>query len=334
MFYNKNNKIIGMICLFVIFVTYTSKLLAEDRENDNKIVIIGGGHIGLMEAYSAFERAKRNGQDIRVTIFEKNSYAEQTTAANIWNSHTPDEIVSVVPRGLDMEEALKSRFDQPGGIRIDDVEGINNSECTKRFIEQVKIYGKNEAGHEIRTQSLLGLGKAGMLLWKQFYENADEPLKAILQESNFNPCCEINKHEKPALHKGYRVDLIYGINDAVNRAKSMTQTYQGLGYENCKILSPDDVVQRDPFLAHFCDMHSVGQRAQREWKNDTSAIWRPGGCLDTQTFLPKLIDYLKTAMGTYRGKNGQQKNRFQIKFDKKVMGVVYSKETDDQIRTG
>ena len=123
--------------------------------------------LGLIEALLTHLRAKEKGQTVRVTIYEKNASTSQTTAANIWNSHTPDEIVSVVPRGKEVEEKLKIKFSDPGGIRVDDVAGVNDSECTKRFIEQVEIYGQNESGHKKRTDALLALGKAGMLLWKE-----------------------------------------------------------------------------------------------------------------------------------------------------------------------
>lgn len=40
---------------------------------ETKLTIIGGGIIGLMEAYYAYLKAKSNGQPIRITIFEENS---------------------------------------------------------------------------------------------------------------------------------------------------------------------------------------------------------------------------------------------------------------------
>ncbi len=230
--------------------------------------------------------------------------------------------MSVVPRGKEVEEKLKIKFSDPGGIRVDDVAGVNDSECTKRFIEQVEIYGQNESGHKKRTDALLALGKAGMLLWKQLYASADDELKAILKESNFNPCSEFESGAKPELHKGYRVDLIYDVPNAKDRALSMRDSYQKLGYINCKILSPDEVVACDPSLRQFCDSHSIGEPGKREWKQDAVALWRPGGCLDTQTFLPKLEAYLKKSMG----------DRFQLKFNQKVTEVIYGDQEAGQIK--
>lgn len=300
-------------------------------EEDRKTIIIGGGHLGLIEAYSEYQTARKNNQQIRIKIFEKNSSIEETTAANIWNSHTLDEIVSVVPRGDELRQKLKIPFNQPGGIRVEDIQGVNDSVCTQRFIDEVMRYAEDEEGHRDRTEALLSLGRAGMALWKQFYESADPELQAIFRESNFNPCCELKEGEEPELHRGYRIDLIYDVPHASERATTMKSTYKELGYTHCQILSPDEVEERDPSLAQFCAMHSVGEKGKRQWKEDSVALWRPGGCLDTQAFLPKLAEYLKRTMGTYVSKNGKTKDRFQLKFNKKVTGVTYGEQGDGRV---
>lgn len=299
-----------------------SKVPPTANAGETETIIVGGGHLGLIEALLIHLRAKEKGQTVRIIIYEKNASTSETTAANIWNSHTPDEIVSVVPRGKELEEKLQIKFSEPGGIRVEDVSDVNDSDCTKRFIEQVKIYGQNEEGHKKRTDALLALGKAGMLLWKQLFVAADAELKAILEESNFNPCSEFGSGSKPELHKGYRVDLIYDVPNAGERAISMQDSYQKLGYINCRILSPDEVVACDPSLRQFCDSHSTGKPGERQWKQDAVALWRPGGCLDTQTFLPKLVAYLKKSMG----------DRFQLKFNKKVTEVIYGNQEAGQVK--
>lgn len=195
---------------------------------------------------------------------------------------------------------------------VSDVSGANDSENAKRFIEQVVIDGRNTLADEKRTAALLQLGRAGMALWKELFENADSELKAILKESNFNPCCENDGACRSQLYNGYRIDLIYDIPNAKEHAESMMQRYATLGYKMCQMLSPDEVVARDKSLAQFCSMHSVGELGQRQWRNDSVALWRPGGCLDTQKFLPKLVDYLTKNMA----------NRFKLKFKKQVTGVI------------
>ncbi len=311
MFFRKKNKIINsVISLMIIFV------FSANSSEARKLIIIGGGHVGLIEACLAYLRAHKNGQELQIEIFEKNQKIEETTAANIWNSHTPDEIVSVVPRGQELRQKLKISFDQPGGIRVNDVPGVNDSECARHFVDEVIRYGQDVKGNETRTGVLLRLGKAGMALWKQLYETADDELRAIFEESNFNPCCELAGKEEKKLHQGYRIDLIYGVPQAVNRAKDMMSSYQKLGYKNCQILSPDEVVARDPSLAQFCIQHAVGEPGKRQWKEDSIALWRPGGCLDTQKFLPLLVGYLKKTMGA----------DFQLHLNKKVIGVMYGQD--------
>lgn len=67
--------------------------------------------------------AKRRGESIRVTIHDKNQTSKGTTTAHIVPSLTPDEILSVVPRGQELISKLRLLFSEPGGIRVDDVEG-------------------------------------------------------------------------------------------------------------------------------------------------------------------------------------------------------------------
>jgi hypothetical protein len=330
----KNFRVILGIVLCLMGQQQVSAVYQEQK----RIIIIGGGHLGLIEAYLAFLRAEANGEEICIDIFEKNASMADTTAANIWNSHTADEIVAVVPCGTELDEKLTTPFDKPGGMQVPDVPGVGDSESAQRFIKQVAIEGPNEKIRERRTKALLKLGKAGMALWKQLYETADEPLKAVLKASNFNPCCELESKEKADLHKGYRIDLIYdvpnekGTPSARDRAVGMMKNYQDLGYKNCQILSPDEVVARDPNLAQFCALHSTGEKRQRQWKEDTVALWRPGGCLDTQTFLPKFAAYLKTVMGQYVDKKGRQQERFRLHFNKKVTGVIYGGPTSAVIK--
>lgn len=315
MFFNnikKSNKYFILFVLIFTFFVNSIEALSPHSET-RKMVIIGGGHVGLIEACLSYLRAQKNGQKLQIEIFEKNQKTEETTAANIWNSHTPDEIVSVVPRGQELRQKLKIPFDQPGGIRVNDVPGVNDSECAHHFVNQVVLYSQNPKENERRTDVLLKLGKAGMTLWKQLYETANDELRAIFEESNFNPCCELADQEKGKLHQGYRIDVIYGVPQAINRAKDMISSYEKLGYKNCQILSPDEVATRDPSLAQFCSMHSTGELGKRQWKEDSVALWRPGGCLDTQKFLPLLAGYLKKNMG----------EDFQLHFNKKVVGVVY-----------
>ena len=57
----------------------------------------------------------------------------------------------------------------------------------------------------------------------------------------------------------------------------MQADYEKLGYENCAILSPDEVIAIDPYLADFCYEHSeIDVSSHRIWKNDSVALWRPG----------------------------------------------------------
>jgi hypothetical protein len=128
------------------------------------------------------------------------------------------------------------------------------------------------------------------------------------------------------LHDGYRIDLIYNVPNAGERAENMKRDYIALGYNQCTILSPDAVMTIDPFLTDFCLKNSTNN----VWNNDAVALWRPGGCIDTQTFLPKFYEYLKNKMGKYADENGEQRDCFQIQFGKKVTGIEFTKNNDEK----
>ncbi|HSX19792.1 MAG TPA: hypothetical protein VLG38_01555, partial [Gammaproteobacteria bacterium] len=290
-----------------------------------KLSIVGGGIIGAMEAYFAYLEAKKNRRQIRVTVYDKNASIVDTPASNIAPSLTPDEILSVVPRGKALAEALKIDFDKPGGINVSDE--INKSPVARNFIAQVELYRPYEEEHKNRTNALLQLGKISMDLWQKIYDDADDDLKQIFKESNFNPCHEPLKKDG-VLHDGYRIDLIYNISDARARAESMKSDYVGIGYKHCKILSPDETMERDPFLKDFCLRFSdVDANGVRVWKKEVVALYRPGGCLDASVFLPKFYAYLHKVMGQYTNEYGVVKDCFRLKFLKEINGVVFGPGT-------
>lgn len=288
-----------------------------------KITIVGGGIVGAFEAYRAWQDAQAEGETLRVTIYEKHPEL-LSTAMGIAPSLTPDEILAVVPRGRELIEALTRLFNEPRGIRVDDVVGVNDSPAAQEFIAAVERSGADDEGYKLRTSALLELGKKSMDLWRTFYEEADSELKRILEDSNFNPCHEPLDPSVKALRKGYRIDLIAGKADAIVTAEGMSSTYKGLGYHSSQVLSPDEVVFIDPFLCDFCEAHSeFDGSGKRVWKNDAAGVWRPGGCIDVKTFLPKFYDYLKHKMGSYSGADGAQKPCFHLKFNQKVDGLIY-----------
>ena len=301
-----------------------------------KLTIIGSGITGALEAYFAYLAAKKEGQAVRVTILEKKATAIESTSSNIVPSLTPDEIVSVVPRGPELMEKLKLLFNQPGGIRVDDVEGVNDSAVADEFKQQVLAYSqRGEDNHKLLTRALLGLGKMSMDLWLTFYDNADDELKAILLDANFNPCREPLDNANRRLHDGYRIDLIYKRPQAQAIAQGMQADYEKLGYTNCKILTPTEVAALDPFLSNFCESHAdKDEQGELQWQDDAVALWRPGGCLDTYIFLPKFFAYLKKIMGQYEHADGSLRDCFQIKLQRQVDEVIFASDKQSLRITG
>lgn len=289
----------------------------------DKVTIVGAGIIGALEAYFAYKEALKQGKQVRVTVYDKHDDLSKTTTSNIVPSLTPDEILSVVPRGAELVKKLGLLFSEPGGIRVDDVTRVNGTDVANRFISEVQTYSTDEEGHKQRTNALLKLGKRSMELWQQIYDEADPDLQQIMRDSNFNPCREPHS-VKNILHDGYRIDLIYNVPNAQKRAEGMQADYESLGYKNCKVLNPDEVAAMDPALAEFCDANSTHTTSGRVWKNDATALFRPGGCIDTAVFLPRFYNYLQRIMGMYVNEAGVIKNCFKLKFEREVDDVYYA----------
>ncbi|HEX4839480.1 MAG TPA: FAD-dependent oxidoreductase [Rhabdochlamydiaceae bacterium] len=280
----------------------------------NLISIVGGGIIGVLEAYYAYKEAQKKGVKPSMIIYEKSdSIASSTnTAYNIVPSLTIDDILSVVPRGSELAKKLSINFSQPGGIRIDDVEGVNDSEAACNFKKAVAVYG-NDPQHDDRTLALLTLGRKSMDLWQEMYDEGDEKLKAILEASHFHPCREPKNTLTKQLRDGYRIDLILNVPQAQLRAEKMIAEYEKLGYEHCALLSPDEVIALDPHLTDFCLEYSILNK-KRTWRSDSIALWRPGGSINTRVFIPQFYAYLQHLMG---------QDRFKLQLGKEVVGLEW-----------
>lgn len=315
-----------LLCMFL--ASFCNVFLCRAQvQTPEQLIIVGGGMAGAIEAFYAYLDAKANNSSLLIKIYEKNDALVDTTICNIVPSLSCDEIIAVVPRGQELVKKLNVLFSNPGGIRVDDVQGINGSAVTEQFKQEAQSYSLDEVGHDQRTQALLALGKMSMDLWLDMYNNADADLKKILELSNFNPCCEPADGETKQLHIGYRIDLMSHVENAQERAESMKRSYEELGYKYCTLLTPEQVIKIDPFLADFC----VGNAVNNIWNHDAVALWRPAGCIDARVFLPLLYEYLRKRMGTYTNAQGEQEDRFQIKFGKKVTGVTCATNTDGKL---
>lgn len=296
-------------------------IFAQESLNiDRSVTIIGGGIVGLFEAYHEYLDARAKGEEVQIVVLEKNATLLETPGYNLVPSLTPDEIMAVVPRGSQLVTCLEEKFNEGRGIRVDDVEGIDpTTEVIRRFISSVEAYGKNEEAHQERTKTLLTLGKYSMELWHDFYETADDELKEILRSSSYNPCLEVASHENK-LHKGYRIDLIFDDPEAVSKAQSMKSSYHDLGYYSSRLLSPEEVVLIDPELKDFVYENSfLDDSGALCWTEGATALWRPGGSINSGLFIPKFVAYLEKKLTD----NGSKKHLFEIFYDANVIGVEY-----------
>lgn len=280
-----------------------------------KRIIIGGGHIGIMNALIADQKG-----EIEVDIYTKNAAVTESTAGNIWNSHTSNEMKSVIPSSSEMPAKLSIRFDE-GGILAPDIKKALTEPSAQRFINAVKKFGADKKTQDLIDDMLSEMGAKGMSLWKAFSDNANPNLGSKLKEANFNPCCDSDGARCGQLYQGYRIDLMYGFLDPQKNADELIAELQKAGYKYSSTLAPDEVIQRDPSLTKFVESHSTGQSPHRRWDDNTIAVWRPGGCLDTERFLPNGITYLKSNM----------KERFNIHYNKEVVTVNFANHSSGEL---
>ena len=300
--------------IYIFCVGFVGFYGVSSLAKDEKLIVIGGGHIGLMKVLLANERSKRDGDRFEAVVYTKDKTIEETTAANIWNSHTHDEFGAVIPPVEKLPESMSTPFNE-GGVLVPDVIGILEHASSKRFLGAVYKRGSDVASMQEIKGVIAEVGSASMKLWRKLYQNANDDLKTIMEECNFNPCTDSEGAQCKKLYSGYRIDLIYNVDNAHEKALGMIKGYQSVGYQYSKILTPDEVLAMDKNLAEFVEDHSQKDSSTRVWKKDAIAVWRPGGCIDTQRFLPKLVEYLRKDMG----------DRFAIHFDKKVVGVDLEK---------
>lgn len=278
---------------------------------EKKISIVGAGIAGAMEAYFAYRNAKEAGEKIRITIYEKHQQLSSTTVANLVPGLTAGEITGTSTKGLSPK--LQSLFSQSGGVRVDDVPDINTT-ATENFKIAAETYHSSADSNAEKV--LWEIGKRSMELWQSIYDNGDTELQEILKESNFNPCREPKSTER-TVHDGYKIYLIYNTPGARELVNGRMEFYKSLGYNHCAVLSPKEVQELDPSLAEFCKSNS---KLDGSWNDNTVAAWRPGGCIDTQVFLPKFYDYLRKKMG----KDSEGKDLFQLKLGKEVVEVGFN----------
>ncbi|HXW52774.1 MAG TPA: hypothetical protein VEL47_01585 [Myxococcota bacterium] len=274
-------------------------------------VIIGGGHIGLMDALLADQA----GED-RIDIYTKKTVKE-STAANIWNSHTHNEIVSVIPPSNRINELLGIDFDKQG-ISAYDLPGTQKSVSAKKFIDAVKRFGRDLKTQKLNDKALEDMGVKAMSKWKSFNKEAKGPLANLFERSSFNPCGDSEEAAHGEMRKGYRIDLMYGFPDVKATAKKLLEELgeEGAKYKYMRELSPDEVASRDPSLKNFVLANSIDKGGSREWKEGVTAIWRPGGSLDTETFLPGVPSVLQERMG----------DRFSMRENHEVTGLSFEQD--------
>lgn len=127
------------LCATFILISFPPSALRAAGYVEEKTTIVG---VGLQVLSYALFVALDNPR-ARITIYEKNSAIRETVAAVIASSLTADEMLLVIPAVGELPHSLQTPFDYPGGIRVPDVAGIDESVSTRQFVSAVKRQGQD-----------------------------------------------------------------------------------------------------------------------------------------------------------------------------------------------
>ena len=299
----------------------TSSQSTSSQSTLSQFYIVGGGITGMLQAYYALNQAEQEKKPINILIFERNAKFSQTPAMNIFPSLTPDEILSVIPRGETLVKNLNIPFYKGNGIKVSDVSALNmQSKTVADFVTSAIQSAKDTSAYEEREATLLSMGKLSMSLWDELYRQADDELRAIMQAANYKPCKEVAKDEQ-RLGQGYRIDIFFGQPDVEAFVSHMVRKYRGLGYVSARVLDPEETRKIDPQLTGFVEKFSIERNGERQWKKDAHAIWRPGGCLNAHVFMMGLPNYLEQ-----RAKKMGNGSSVRLLLDHDVVGINVTEE--------
>ena len=294
------------------------------RPNE-KLTIIGDGPVAYFSAYIWYLESK-NANSRRVTIYGKPLGETKPLAENLFPSLSPNEL-SVIPLGKDLVTALQNPYHKlDGGLGID-IPEINESQATQEFITTIRKSSVNDEKYRYRTKILDDFGQYAMWAWEHFYTHADPKLKKILDDCQFVPC----KKTAVDVKSGYRMNIYHNTNGIEESLESAVAHFRSLGYTSTTVLTPNEVMKKDPLLTDFCNDYSqLNEQGIRAWKKGAAVLWKPGGSIDTQKFMPLFAEYLEEVMGSYTNDQNLQKKCFRVK-RREITGLVFDPLQHDKL---
>ncbi len=284
---------------------------------NEKLSIIGDGPVAYFIAYMLYLESKQAG-DRRITIYGKPLENTKPLAENLFPSLSPNEL-SVIPVGKQLINALQHPYYKlNGGLGIDLPE-INDAKTTEEFINEVLKSSLDNEKYRYRARVLDDFGQYAMWVWSHLYQQADPRLRQILDDCQFIACPKTAEGVK----NGYRMNVYYNTSGIEKSLASVVTHFQSLGYTSTAVLTPNEVMEKDPLLTDFCNDYSkLNDQNVRVWTKGASVLWKPGGSIDTHKFMPLFAEYLKAVMGSYTNDQGLQKKCFRVK-RREVTGLAF-----------
>ncbi len=292
---------------------------------NGKLTIIGDGPVAYFIAYMWYLESKKAGEQ-RVTIYGKPLGNTKPLAENLFPSLSPNEL-SVIPLGKDLLNALQHPYyELNGGLGID-VPEINEAQTTQEFMSAVRKSSLDEEKYRYRAKILDDFGQYAMWVWAHIYTHADSKLKQILDDCQFIGCQQTANDVK----KGYRMNVYYNTDGIEESLANAITHFRSLGYTSTTVLTPDEVMEKDPLLTDFCNDYSeLNEQNIRVWKKGAAVVWKPGGSIDTHKFMPLFAEYLEAVMGSYINDQDLQKKCFRVK-RREVTGLVFDPLQHDKL---
>lgn len=304
------------------------EILPINREETDKLTIIGAGFSGLMTALLAYLEYRIQGKKIRITVIGDQAPTD-SPASNLCASLSHNEILAVTPSPAEAKAFIEQLFTTPGGLAA--TLAHLETPKAKAFIDE--LYKLAEEPEELKKDQLIleKYGEYCMVLWQRLmdiiHEQGDIELIQIFESysSFLLPAAPGVKDDG----KNHRMDIYINTPSAALKTSALVNQLKQAGYADSRLLSPDEYLTFAPYGQTFVDQHATidASTGKRVWFEDVSVARRPAGRINANQFMKHITGYLERVCGKYVSEDGDVKSYFRVKKGK-VTELLCQNDTD------
>lgn len=303
-----------------------------NREETDKLTIVGAGFSGLMTALLAYLEYRSQNKKLRITIIGDQAPTD-SPASNLCASISHNEIAAVTPSPAEAKMSIEQLYNVPGGIAAT-LEHLKTPKAIA-FIEE--LYKLSEDPEKLKNDQVIleKYGEYCMLLWQRLMEILHEQHDVELLEI-FESFSSLLLPAAPGVKddgKNHRVDIYIDTPKAISKTSSLINHLQQTGYIDSRLLSPKEYLEYFPYSQEFVVKHTDIDRITGEmvWHDNVSVARRPAGRINANQFMKYIAEYLKRNCGEYINENGQVKSYFRIKNRKVTKLVTEDKDSNSTL---